>query len=426
MADSRMRTWLVVMTITLVELSMLERDEGASTKPPMSLSELLHVLRDRSKMLRRWPLNRPPWQLGAELEELYRDCGEDSRFGGLQILGDIDDETYVKSTPFYSLYQRYMTMGPDNVSYIDESVGMFTHAELARYRCPGNGPIRKISVEEHDAWVDQWHERIAKMAPEDSSGLPKHMIFDPVRIVHGEKERDSHCYTAMLRAYRQSHYLKSFSGHSAKNQHGEFMAEPDVLFGQVPGWMSRLELDEKMRVFDARMLADMRPALERRNITAMLETVHRGLRSEGLTEKDICPGTNSRSSRFIDAIFFTQVVICPTRGLVNLTFTKNVSHRPWAIDKFGHALDFPRRPNGKIIAEVLTDGDIEALKSANKYSEVSSAPTEREEERIKRKSSYVKRIEYAKVLMWKSQEDFMRREQRKFLKQVVPTGSLLC
>ncbi|EKX34387.1 hypothetical protein GUITHDRAFT_166237, partial [Guillardia theta CCMP2712] len=353
-----MRTWLVVMTITLVELSMLERDEGASTKPPMSLSELLHVLRDRSKMLRRWPLNRPPWQLGAELEELYRDCGEDSRFGGLQILGDIDDETYVKSTPFYSLYQRYMTMGPDNVSYIDESVGMFTHAELARYRCPGNGPIRKISVEEHDAWVDQWHERIAKMAPEDSSGLPKHMIFDP----------------------RQSHYLKSFSGHSAKNQHGdcvweqqeaemcqgEFMAEPDVLFGQVPGWMSRLELDEKMRVFDARMLADMRPALERRNITAMLETVHRGLRSEGLTEKDICPGTNSRSSRFIDAIFFTQVVICPTRGLVNLTFTKNVSHRPWAIDKFGHALDFPRRPNGKIIAEVLTDGDIEALKSANK------------------------------------------------------------
>mmetsp|Transcript_6946 Transcript_6946/g.24306 ORF Transcript_6946/g.24306 Transcript_6946/m.24306 type:complete len:102 (-) Transcript_6946:3171-3476(-) len=100
MADSRMRTWLVVMTITLVELSMLERDEGASTKPPMSLSELLHVLRDRSKMLRRWPLNRPPWQLGAELEELYRDCGEDSRFGGLQILGDIDDETYVKSTPF--------------------------------------------------------------------------------------------------------------------------------------------------------------------------------------------------------------------------------------------------------------------------------------------------------------------------------------
>ena len=37
----------------------------------------------------------------------------------------------------------------------------------------------------------------------------------------------------------------------------------------------RVELDEKMRVFDARMLADMRPALERRNITAMLETVHR-------------------------------------------------------------------------------------------------------------------------------------------------------
>eukprot|EP00960_Hanusia_phi_P021800 645783-Hanusia_phi.AAC.1 len=89
------------------------------------------------------------WSLRSEV---YKDSGEDSRFGYLR--SDVDEIVSLRDhveghfSSWETLMMRTIT-GPDNVSYIDEKVGMFTHEELAKYRCPGGGPIRRISAEEH-------------------------------------------------------------------------------------------------------------------------------------------------------------------------------------------------------------------------------------------------------------------------------------
>ena len=179
------------------------------------------------------------------------------------------------------------------------------------FRAPGNGPIARLSKEELERYEAERLRQRFESCPFGPDSLSENYPFlhpsfrfrfssaeevrraelfpgvdgrqllqrlqpkyDPLRAPRMMEEQRSHLESLVIRVLDEtatrmrSHgarevqenkymrslcFLGSISGHDAHNSRGDIVVEPETLYGQLPRWHDRAELDERLRVIDWRI-----------------------------------------------------------------------------------------------------------------------------------------------------------------------------